>query len=223
MATPPTSWIGFSRRLKHGPWSEQVLRRLGEALDALVRVFRTMDGIVGLVLFGSYARGDFGRKSDVDLLVLTRRSPDRSLEEIRGAVVRAAIDAECTFHLPMHLAPVVADATTPAELGPDLLHAIWADGVVLFAEAAAIGGLQPDGLVPWAIVRFSAADLPPRQAVRLSRRLHGRGGRPGLIGQSVVELARGALLVPADQAPVIRDALDEVGATYDLVPVWREV
>jgi len=28
--------------------------------------------------------------------------------------------------------------------------------------------------------------------------------------------------VPADQARAVRAALDDAGATYDIIPVWRE-
>jgi hypothetical protein len=37
-----------------------------------------------------------------------------------------------------------------------------------------------------------------------------------------LDLARGAAFVPADQARAVRDALDDAGASYDIIPVWRE-
>src|SRR5207245_1226964 len=130
------------------------------------------------------------------LLILARRTADRSPDDVRGQIVRITLDAETTHRLPMHLTPLVADADMPGELGPDLLHALWSDGVVLFAEAAALVLLQPTGLSPWTVVRFSAAGLPAHKGVRLSRRLHGRGQRIGLVIPPAVELARGALLLP---------------------------
>lgn len=194
-----------------------------DALDALTRRVRDVEGAVALVLFGSYARGDFGRKSDVDLLVLACPQQEHPLAGIRGAVVRAAIETEGTFRLPMHLAVLVANVDAPEEIGGDLLHAMWSDGVVLFAEAAALAAMQPAGLAPWVVVRFSAAGMPPHKGVRLSRRLHGRGGRPGVVAAPAVQLARGAMLLPASQAGAVRDVLDETGTSYDMVPVWRPV
>lgn len=222
MAIRHTNWTSFSRRLKRGPWPEATTTRLMDGLDALARRLRDIDDVVGVILFGSYARGEFGRKSDVDLLVLADPDDDATIKHARDAIVRATIETEAAFHLPMHLAPLIANVRQPGELGPELLHAIWSDGVVLFAEAPALATLQPEGLAPWTAVRFSTADLPRADAVRLSRRLHGRDGQPGLVHLPAVELARGALLLPARQAQVVRDALDEVGATYDAIPVWRQ-
>ena len=177
---------------------------------------------MALALFGSYARGDYGRKSDVDLLVLVGPMRDRSFDDLGHKVAQVVIDVEVSFHLPMHLAPLVAEVASPQRLGPDLLHAIWSDGIVLFAEAAALAALQPNGLAPWVVVRFSSANVPASQAVRLSRRLHGRDGKAGILVPPAIELGRGALLAPARQAQALREALDEAGATFDVVSVWRE-
>jgi hypothetical protein len=38
-----------------------------------------------------------------------------------------------------------------------------------------------------------------------------------------LNLAHGAAFIPSPQARSIRDLLDEVGATQDLFPAWRDV
>ena len=35
-------------------------------------------------------------------------------------------------------------------------------------------------------------------------------------------LGRGVLLVPAAQQTALRQALDEAGVSYDVIPLWRE-
>ena len=127
------------------------------------------------------------------------------------------------MRLPMHLAPVIAAAERPSALGPDLLHAIWTEGVVLYARAGLIARLQPDGLAPWTLVRFSVARARPSERVRLSRRLHGVGERPGLLRPPALTLGPGVLLLAAGQQQAVRAALDDAGASYDLWPIWREV
>jgi predicted nucleotidyltransferase len=197
--------------------------RLEAALDTLSRRARGVDGAAGLVLFGSYARGEFGRSSDVDLLVLARPTPNRPLDAIRSEVVSLTVEAEVEFRLPMHLSVLVADSGTPEELGPELLHALWSEGVVLFAETAALAQLQPQSLAPWVVVRFSASGLPAHHGVRVSRTLYGRGDLPGLVRPPSIRLGRGALLLPAEQAQAVRKALEQIGVHYDVIPVWRSV
>ncbi|MBI4491688.1 MAG: nucleotidyltransferase domain-containing protein [Chloroflexi bacterium] len=73
----------FWRNLRRGPWPEPTVRRLVAALDDLTRQLRVVEGVVGLLLFGSYARGDFGRKSDMDLLVLVVDQPPVAQTSLR--------------------------------------------------------------------------------------------------------------------------------------------
>ena len=176
-------------------------------MDCLVRRLRADDSVVAVVVFGSYARGDFGRKSDLDLLILLRRSASREeASEAQRRVARVVGEVEGEKRLPIHLASLVAEAGDPDALGQDLLHELWTDGVVLYAEAAALAMLRPGGLAPWSVVRFSVKNAAPRDRVRLARRLHGQRGRPGIVRRPGLDLARGV-----------------TGAAYTIIPVWREV
>jgi predicted nucleotidyltransferase len=220
MATLHTNSTFFSPNSKPGPWPKPVLARLRQALVVLTTQAQVLDGVVGVVLFGSYARGEFGRKSDVDVLVLVQ--PGEVLPTVRSVVVRIALEAETTHRLPMHIALLVAAAQTPDELGDDLLHALWSDGIILYAQAAALARLQPTGLAPWVVLRFSAAGLSPSRRVQLSRLVHGRArGQLGKVQPPGLLLGRGAALVPPEQAAALRTLFDELGVVYDAVPVWR--
>lgn len=119
------SSTSYWRKLRRGPWATEVVDRLLVALDHLAKRLTARDDVAAVSLFGSYARGEYGRKSDVDL--------------------------------------------------------------------------------------------------RLSRQLHGTGGRSGIIQPPALTLGRGALLVPGSNAVTVRDALDAAGASYDVIPVWRDV
>ncbi|HEV8638528.1 MAG TPA: nucleotidyltransferase domain-containing protein [Chloroflexota bacterium] len=202
---------------KRGPWPEAVLARLSAALDDLTAVWRARPEMAAVVLYGSYARGDFGRKSDVDLLVLLS-GPGRAPQHF----TREALEAEAAHQLPMHLAVQVAVVGAEDELSPAFRHAVAAEGIVLYGRAAAVACLPPGGLRPWEVIRFDAAAAPRSARVRVSRRLRGRAGRPGLLRPPVVDLAPGALLAPPEAAGPIREALREAGAVVEAVPVWRD-
>ena len=47
--------------------------------------------------------------------------------------------------------------------------------------------------------------------------------RLGTFRPFVLDLARGVAFIQAEQVLPVRDALDEVGAVYDVIPVRREV
>jgi predicted nucleotidyltransferase len=223
MVTRFSSSTSFWRKLKSGPWGKAVAERIETALDNLVRTLRVDDSVVAIVVFGSYARGDFSRKSDLDLLILIQTASAAERAEAERRVASAVIDTETIGRLPVHLAPLILDVGSPEGLDSAFLHEVWTDGVVLYAELTALAGLQPTGLAPWDVVRFSLQGTLPRERVRLARRLHGTQGKPGIIRLPGIDLARGAALVPAEQGRAVRDALDEAGASYDLIPVWRDI
>lgn len=208
--------MSFLQRLSRGPWPKPVITRLRQALTVLTDEVAETSGATGLVLFGSYARGEYGRKSDVDLLLLLADP------ELRRRFLDFAGELESEYQLPMHLALLVADPRRPEELGADLLHAIWSDGVVLYADAAALALLQPRDLVPWELIRFTGKRLSAAKRVDLSRRLYGRGERRGLVVPPGLALAPGVVLLPPTQAQKVKDALDEIGASYDVFRIWRE-
>ncbi len=222
MATRPAESTSFWRRLRSGPWGQPVVERIETALDATTRRLRNDDDVAAVVLFGSYARGDFGRKSDIDLLVLLKPLPGEDPAECRRRVIDTVSEVEADARLPVHISPLVAEADDSESLGPTLLHELWTDGIVLYGEAAALARLQPGGLAPWSAVRFSLKGTASKARVRLARRLHGASGKLGIIRLPGLNLARGAALVPAEQARAVQTALDEAGATYDAIPVWRD-
>jgi predicted nucleotidyltransferase len=221
--TSLASSTSFWRRLRTGPWGKPVVERVEAALDAIVRRLRTDNAIRAIVLFGSYSRGDFGRRSDIDLLVLIESGSGEQLAAARERAIEAISEVESEARLPMHIAPLVADARDVEGLGETLLHEVWTDGIVLYGEASSLAGLRPEGLAAWSVVRFSLQGTLSKERVRLARRLHGAGGKPGIIRLPGLNLARGAAMLPAEQARAVRAALDDAGATYDIIPVWRDV
>lgn len=206
--------------MRSGPWPEATLERLQAALDAVGCGLRAEPEVLGLLVFGSYARGDFSRKSDVDMLVLFPGRGQRERSPVAARVRTLISEAEATHRLPMHLAPLLAGVEDRATITPELLHDLWRDGVALSAETAALALLRPDAVMPWAVIRFSIRG-EQSDRVQLSRKLHGREGRVGIVQPPGLTLGRGALLVPVVQQEQVTRALDEAGATYDVLPVWR--
>jgi predicted nucleotidyltransferase len=211
----------FSRRLKSGPWPKPVAARLERALGQLTAGVREVDGVVGLILFGSYARAEFGRMSDVDLLVLVAGNAPVEASEPGRRALQLVGRVEADYQLPMHLAPVLVRTGDVQGLGNELLTDIWRDGIVLYGVASHLAALRPSGLAPWALYRFSMAKAPASDRIRLSRRLHGFGKATALVKPPAVTLGRGVLLVPASLSLRVRAAFDEAGATYDAIEVWR--
>lgn len=84
-----------------------------------------------VVLFGSYARGQAGAHSDIDLLVELRSEPPS-----RGNPIRRAI-AEC-FVLPVDVVVASSRSITQCQQDPySVVHQALKEGVVLYDRHAA--------------------------------------------------------------------------------------
>lgn len=163
---------GFWPHWTPGLWPEATLARLATALDDLAEQLRREPLVSGVVVFGSYARGDYGRSSDVDLLILFGDLDEPALSPVGRAVSQAISRLEVTHRLPMHLTPLLASAAHPEQLGADLLHAVWRDGIVLYAQAGALARLLPrDSLSAWSLVRFKVAAAPAAERTQSFARI----------------------------------------------------
>jgi len=80
------------------------------------------DGIVAAYLFGSFARGDFQARSDVDVAVLFGEAP---LPTLDSPVFQLEGDLERLLRRPVE---VVSLNQAPA----DLIHRVFRDGKILF-------------------------------------------------------------------------------------------
>ncbi len=57
-----------------------------------------------VILYGSYARGDFNPNSDVDVMILTKLSPEK-IESIEASVFDLAFDIEIEYGI--HISPII--------------------------------------------------------------------------------------------------------------------
>ncbi|MDI6884443.1 MAG: nucleotidyltransferase domain-containing protein [Hadesarchaea archaeon] len=169
-----------------------------EKLSSLVNSLAEMGQVQAVVLFGSHARGEAGRKSDVDLLVVV----DEESPELEAKIREKTSDYE-------RVIPVIS---TPDKLTkePYFLYDVLRDGVVLFKKPAVPTKL-PFALPERATVIYSLdmSRLSQSGRVKLNQTLYGARYRRKLKGgvkvyryKGLVErlggkmLGRGALAVP---------------------------
>lgn len=183
-------------------------------LDELTDRVAPIPGVVGIILFGSVARGGADEYSDYDVLILFKD----------GASMKSGWDAVFGAIGPMNL-NIHAVPETLEELGranPVFLREVEEHGRVLYARealAARIGHLL---LKPFAIVSYDLSSLPYRGKMRVLYRLYERG-EGGLVGESGgTKLGGGCVLVPREAGREIVDLMLSSGAKASRTDVFVE-
>lgn len=104
-----------------------------ERLRAEVDDVAEIDELAGVVLFGSVARGEADRASDIDLLVVV--DGDRTRGRRTGTAVARAVESE-RFDGDRYEFEVLVESVESAERVGEKLRRIFDDGVVLHATDA---------------------------------------------------------------------------------------
>ena len=83
---------------------ENINKVISEFITAINNKFG--DRIKKIILYGSYARGDFNTSSDIDIMILTDFTDDE-IVKYRSEIVQLAYDIEWKNKFDIHLSPLV--------------------------------------------------------------------------------------------------------------------
>jgi predicted nucleotidyltransferase len=161
-------------------------------IHKLVQILKSIEGVEAAIVYGSIARGDYGPKSDIDVLIIA--------DTIDTAEI--AQDILAGLQLNRAVQPLIRTQAQLEDSDSGLMKNIFMEGEVLFARkplsipAAAILQLRP-----WVLYTFELTDLPQKEKARFNRQLYSssiQGRTGGVLGDAGgKKLARGCVMVPA--------------------------
>jgi len=182
-------------------------------LERFVEAARRRIRPTAVILFGSFARGDHGPGSDIDLLVVVDQEDTLPLHRALARLVTDLRPSRDVTALPTNL----------RDMDPSFLRNVFQDGILL--EGSLLLTAEGLALQPWSIVSYDLSHLPPAQKVRVSRRVHGftlrRGtGRrrrtfryPGFVQRhGATLLSPSMLLVEGHKVKTVEDELRSLRA-----------
>jgi len=174
-------------------------------LGKIVDVVSKVQGVVGVFLFGSLARGDFDEFSDYDLLVVFE---DRA---VMWQNWDKLFDAVGALRLNLHVVPEALDELKSAN--PVFLDDLFKFGKVLFARFPFEVFAGPVGLESYCLVVYEMAGLSYRDKMRVVYFLFRKGGVGELGRVGGFRLGEGCLLVPSGACEVIVEGLKGFGVS----------
>lgn len=159
-------------------------------LSKIVNVVSKIQGVVGILLFGSLARGDYDEYSDYDLLILfeDKTSMWQSWDEL----FQAADDLKMN----LHMIPETLEELKSAN--PVFLDELFKYGKVLFAKLPLEVFSKPVKLEPFSLVFYDMIGLSPRDKMKVLYFLYKKGGGGAADKMGGIKLRKGCILVPSN-------------------------
>jgi predicted nucleotidyltransferase len=178
-----------------------------------VETISSVKGVVGIILFGSAARGEMDEYSDYDLLVVFR-----SKEEMWGGW-EELFQKVGGLRLPAHVIPKSLDEYM-YDTEPTFRREITENGLILYLKYPLQASSTP-ALKPAIIFAYSLSGLRQREKMRFIYQLYGRDGRQGVLEKAGGRrLAEGCVIVPRATAHLLRSLLVENRVAWQEMEVY---
>jgi len=186
-------------------------------INKLVRALKSIAGVDAAVVYGSIARGDYGPRSDIDVLVIVSELD----------IVEAAQDLLAGLQLKRAVQPLIRTAEQLEGADSGLMRNIFVEGFVLFAAKPLL--IPAAGILdvnPWVLYIFDLKNLPQNEKARFNRQLysslkHGPTGG-GLLGEvGGKKIARGCVMVPASGRARLDVLFRRFKVQINRMEVWK--
>jgi predicted nucleotidyltransferase len=160
-------------------------------LNKIINVISKFDGVIGVLLFGSFARGDYDEYSDYDLLVIfeDRNSMWGCWDDLFQSVG--------SLKMNLHLIPETLEEFKNAN--PVFLEELSKHGKVVFARQPLEVSLKPLKLKSFCVISYDLSGLSYKDKMRVSYFLYKNKKRSGgaVADAGGIKLSEGCILVPS--------------------------
>lgn len=182
--------------------------------------------VKGIILFGSAARGDFDKESDIDIFVNVSGNEKRIEQIVSSAVNQFEGKADKSWHLRSIRLPInciVGDLDSKSWIS--LKREIISSGVTLFGKFVEL----PKGLGHYMLFSFRISKLSPKEKVRFIRQVYGYSSKKekktysheGLLSEvKGLKLNSGTVAVPTEIHQRFYDFIKKSGVVFTVKDVW---
>jgi predicted nucleotidyltransferase len=172
-------------------------------LNKIITSVSKIQSVVGIVLFGSQARGDYDEFSDYDLLILFENKPLmwENWDELFQVVA--------SLNMNLHAIPETLEELKNAN--PVFLDELFRYGKVLFAKMPLEVYLQPLNLKSFSLITYDMRNVNYADKMKASYFLYSKGGAGAVAKAGGTKISDGCITVPSDMADEIIRVLTSLG------------
>lgn len=205
---------------------EELISYVYDFISQLMDHHQMPDTIRRIILFGSVARGDFDRDSDLDLFIDVKNAQPDVSTLIKNVLNQFETRAERTWKLRgvhPHLKLIIDDFGK--QKWRELRQEIGSYGVLLYGPFREV----PQKVSRWMLIAYELNQLPQKGKMALLRRLYGyttKKGRKeyqqeGLLQElGGVKMGANVLLVPQEGFAPLKKILVKLRVPYTVKDMW---
>jgi len=196
----------FVSRLKHKSIYKKIVARLSTVKD-----------LKAIILYGSFARGDYGPRSDIDLMLITTKK--ETIEELQDAIISLEIGRS--------IQPVIRTEKELAETDTGLLQNLFLEGKILFLrEPLDIDVSALLRLKPFLVYTFDLGNLDQKAKARFNRAFYPRVRKnynyPGVLTElKGRKLASGCIMVPFSKKKPVEKFFKSQKVKFNSLRIWK--
>jgi len=191
---------------------KRMLKKIANSLSKI-------EDVKAIILYGSFARGEFSSRSDIDLFILSTH--EKTQDEIHEKII--SLESE----IGRNIQPTIRTIKELQKTDTGLLQNIFQEGKVLYTkEPADIPSAVLLQQKPFFIYTFKISRLPQKEKVKFNRQLYEqtkqdykyKGFLQEIGGQ---KLSAGCIMVPYAQKETIEKFFKKFKVIFEQLKVWR--
>ena len=185
----------------------------------VVEELSTIPDVKVIILYGSYARGEFTSRSDIDLLILVTK--EKTQEEIQNKIIK--LESE----LDISIQPNIRTISELQKTDSGLLQNIFNEGKILYLkEPAEIPSALLLKQKPYLIYVFKINNLNQKEKAKFNRQLYEQTRDEykyeGLLNElGGKKLSAGCVMVPVNKRDKIEKLFKKYNVNYEQLKVWK--
>ena len=183
----------------------------------IVTAFSGVEDLKAIILYGSFAREDYGPRSDIDLMFITKK--EETAEEIQDIII--------SLELGRNIQPIIRTEKELSETDSGLLQNLFLEGkILLLREPFDFDVSTLLHLKPFLVYTFDLGNLNQNKKAKFNRAFYPRKtanyNYPGKLTELKGEkLASGCVLIPFPEKKAIEKLFNSYKIEFKAVRVWK--
>jgi predicted nucleotidyltransferase len=172
-----------------------------------------------IILYGSFARGEYTSRSDIDLLILTTKRETQ--REVQNKIIKLESEID------RNIQPTVRTISELQKTDSGLLQNIFKEGKILYLkEPAEIPSALLLQQKPYLIYSFKISNLSQKDKVRFNRTFYEQAKKGykynGLLNELAgKKISPGCVIVPISHKEKIEKFFKKFNVSFEQLKVWK--